>query len=93
MNISSGNWVYALCGRGGGSKLIVRFARPTPPSRVGRVGRGRASRVRPAKNGPLTADYYLILLLVRPDRFSHRHGDPVNVESGCGVLMGNCFIN
>ena len=26
-------------------------------------------------------------------RSSHGHGDPVNVESDRGLLMGNCFIN
>ena len=28
-----------------------------------------------------------------PLRSSHGHGDPVNVESDRGLLMGNCFIN
>ena len=26
-------------------------------------------------------------------RSSHGHGDPANVDSARGLLMGNCFIN
>ena len=34
-----------------------------------------------------------VSLLDSIPRSSHGHGDPANVDSARGLLMGNCFIN